>query len=653
MMKKSLLILITAFTSMEMMAQVAPATGSGFDYHALFSPLFYTYNGNEYRAANGEPGSAYWQNKASYQIDAALNDSKNEVTATVTLEYKNNSPHQLPYLWLQLDQNLFNDTSRGHAKIPATGRSRYGDASSEFKGGYRLQSVKLVNGQTQTNASYIITDTRMQVRLDKPLASKGGELKLKIAYSYTIPQYGADRTGILNTINGDIFSVAQWYPRMCVFDDIRGWNTDPYLGASEFYLEYGDFDVNITAPSGMIVVGSGELQNPKEVLTAQQLQRYNQAKESDKTIIIRGKDEITKAKAPPGKSTLTWNFKISNSRDFAWAASRSFIWDAAKINLPDGKKGLAMSVYPVESDGKGAWGRSTEYTKASIENYSKRWFAYPYYSAVNVASNVGGMEYPGIVFCGAKATGSGLWGVTDHEFGHTWFPMIVGSNERRYGWMDEGFNTFINGISSGDFNKGEYKAQRRDAHQIGYMFGPQSEAIYNTPDAMKERNIGNLLYFKPGYALGLLRDHILGKDRFDYAFKKYIRDWAYKHPTPWDFFRSMENSAGEDLAWFWRGMILDNYALDQVLKNVEYVNNDPAQGALISIENADQMAMPVIVEYTTASGKTARKTLPVEIWQNNNTWILKVYTKEALSKVVIDPDHVFPDVDDSNNTWTK
>ncbi len=652
MMKKSLLILITALTATGLMAQVAP-TGSGSDYHALFSPLFYTYNGNEYRAANGEPGPAYWQNKASYQIDAVLNDGKNEVTATLTLDYKNNSPQQLPYLWLQLDQNLFNDTSRGYAKIPATGHSRYGDASSEFKGGFSIQSVKLVNGQTETNAGYIITDTRMQVRLDKPLASKGGELKLKIAYSYTIPQYGADRTGILNTTNGDIFSVAQWYPRMCVFDDIRGWNTDPYLGAGEFYLEYGNFDVNITAPSGMIVVGSGELQNPKEVLTAQQLQRYNQAKESDKTIIIRGKDEVAKVKTQPGKQTLTWNYKISNSRDFAWAASRSFIWDAAKINLPEGKKGLAMSVYPVESDGKGAWGRSTEYTKASIENYSKRWFAYPYYSAVNVASNVGGMEYPGIVFCGARATGSGLWGVTDHEFGHTWFPMIVGSNERRYGWMDEGFNTFINGISTADFNKGEYKSKGRDAHQIGYMFGPQSEAIYNTPDAMKERNIGNLLYFKPGYALGLLRDQILGQDRFDYAFKKYIRDWAYKHPTPWDFFRSMENSAGEDLAWFWRGMILNNYALDQVVKNVEYVNNDPAQGALISIENADQMAMPVIVEYTTASGKTARKTLPVEIWQNNTTWVFKANTKEALSKVVIDPDHVFPDVDSSNNTWTK
>jgi hypothetical protein len=219
--------------------------------------------------------------------------------------------------------------------------------------------------------------------------------------------------------------------------------------------------------------------------------------------------------------------------------------------------------------------------------------------------------------------------------------------------MDEGFNTFINGISTAEFNNGEYQSRKRDPHQIGYMFGPQSESIYNAPDAIKERNIGNLLYFKPGYAMELLRNHILGEDRFDYAFKKYIRDWAYKHPTPWDFFRSMENSAGEDLAWFWKGMILNNYALDQAIKRVEYVNGDPREGALISIANAEQMAMPVIVEYTTVSGKTGRKTLPVEIWQNNDTWTFKVDTQEALKKVVIDPDHVFPDVDDSNNTWMK
>jgi hypothetical protein len=635
------------------MAQTQTPT-SNYDYHALFSPLFYTTNGNEYRAANGEPGPAYWQNKADYIIDAALDDAKNEVKGTIVLTYKNNSPQHLPYIWLQLDQNLFNDSSRGQAKMPPTGRSRYGDANSVFNGGFKLASVKLISGSAETNADYQVIDTRMQVRLAKPIAAKGGELKLKIEYSYIIPKYGADRTGILNTKNGNIFAVAQWYPRMCVFDDVRGWNTDPYLGASEFYLEYGDFNVNITVPSSFIVVGSGELLNPAEVMTAQQLQRYNQAKESDKTIIIRSADEVTDAKSRPSKPLLTWKFKITNSRDFAWAASKSFIWDAAKINLPSGKKALAMSVYPVESDGQNGWARSTEYTKTSIENYSKRWYEFPYPAAVNVASNVGGMEYPGIVFCSARATNAGLWGVTDHEFGHTWYPMIVGSNERRFGWMDEGFNTFINDISAGDFNNGEYNHPVGDAHKTAaYMFSPQLESIYNTPDGMKERNIGNLLYRKPGYALGLLRNYILGVNRFDYAFRKYTSDWAFKHPTPWDFFRSIENSAGEDLSWFWRGVFLNNYALDQAVTKVEYFNGDAKQGALITIENNAQMAMPVIAEYTTASGKTDRKILPVEIWQNNTSWIFKLPTTEEITKLVIDPDHVFPDSNEANNVWVK
>lgn len=631
----------------------AMAQQTNYDYQKLFSPLFYTHNGNEYRSASGEPGPAYWQNRADYKIDTRLDEAKNEVSATMTLTYKNNSPQQLPFIWLSLDQNLFTDSSRGAAKMPATGRSRYGDAASTFQGGVRLKSVKVQEGSAQSDANYLVTDTRMQIRLAKPLSAKTGEIKIRIEYAYTIPQYGADRTGILETRNGNIYSVAQWYPRVCVYDDIRGWNTDPYLGAAEFYLEYGDFEVNITAPATHVVVGSGELQNPQEVLTPVELKRYNQAKDSDKTVIIRGKDEVANAKLRIQKPELTWKFKIKDARDFAWASSKAFIWDGARMNFPSGKKGLAMSVYPVESDGKDGWGRSTEYTKGSIENYSKRWLEYPYYSAVNVASNVGGMEYPAIVFCGARAKTSGLWGVTDHEFGHIWFPMIVGSNEKRHGWMDEGFNTFINRIASEDFNNGEYKQMPTDGHRVSYMFGPESEPMYTTPDGMRERSIGNLLYFKPGYAMGLLRDHIIGQDRFDYALKKYIVDWSYKHPTPEDFFRSIENSTGEDLAWFWRGVVINNWAFDQAVQKVEYPNGDPKQGALVTIENREPVAMPVVVEYTTVSGKTGRKKLPVEIWQNNVSWIFRIDAGEELAKVVIDPDRVFPDRNSTNNIWTK
>ncbi|MDX2048028.1 MAG: M1 family metallopeptidase [Chitinophagaceae bacterium] len=632
------------------------STTSKYDPHDLFSPLFYKTTGTVYRAANGEPGPMYWQNRADYQITANFDDAKNEISGSVLLTYKNNSPHTLPYIWIQLDQNLFNASSRGAAKLPATGRSRYGDAQSSFDGGYKIGAVKIITTSagktTETNADTVITDTRMQIRLLKPLEAKGDVIKIKIDYSYNIPAEGADRTGILKTSNGNIYAIAQWYPRVCVFDDVQGWNTQPYLGASEFYLEYGDFEVNITAPANHIVVASGELLNPSEVLTPEQLTRYNKAKESDATVFIRTRTEVTDPKSRPQKPTLTWKYKISNARDFSWASSKAFIWDAAKMNLPGGKKALAMSVYPVESAGNDAWGKGTEFTKGSIENYSKRWLEYPYPAAVNVACNISGMEYPGIVFCSDRSKGEDLWGVTDHEFGHTWFPMIVGSNERKYGWMDEGFNTFINNIAAEDFNNGEFKGGRVDYHQMAkYMFGDNTEAILNTPDGMKEFNIGLALYFKPGYALGLLRDHILGPNRFDYAFKKYIRDWAYKHPTPWDFFRSIENSAGEDLGWFWKSMFMENYRLDQAVTRVEYVNSIPAQGALITVENLDRMVMPVVVQYTTKSGKAERKILPVEIWQNNIALKFRVNTTEEIIKVVVDPDRVFPDYNSANNEW--
>jgi hypothetical protein len=493
----------------------------------------------------------------------------------------------------------------------------------------------------------------MQLRLARAPAARTGSVSVKIDYSYVIPEYGSDRTGILKTKNGNIYAIAQWYPRVCVFDDLQGWNTLPYLGASEFYLEYGDLEATLTVPASHIVVASGELLNAQEVLTPLQLKRYNQAKGSDTTVTIRGESEVKDPGSRPAKATCTWKFAISNARDFAWATSKSFIWDAAKINLPSGKKCLATSVYPAESAGVKGWGRATEYTKGSIENYSKRWFEFPYPVASNVASNVGGMEYPGIVFCGSTAKTGGLFGVTDHEFGHTWFPMIVGSNERKYGWMDEGFNTFINTLAGEDFNKGEYKSEKTDWHQYAkyVLFTASSEAMLNTPDVLKEGNIGVALYLKPGYALTLLREQILGHDRFDYAFKKYIRDWKFKHPSPYDFFRSIENAAGEDLSWFWRGMFLENYKLDQAISKVDYINNDAKNGALITIENLDQLAMPVILEFTTKSGKTERKTLPVEIWQNNASWKVKLNTSEELEKVVIDPDHSFPDVNSANNTW--
>ena len=651
---KFLFILSLIFISSFSFAQ---SDSSVYDHHDLFSPDFYPSSVNEYRTSDGQPGPKYWTNKANYTIAATLDDVKDAISGSVTITYTNNSPKPMDFVWLYLDQNLYRLDSRGQAKTPATGRSRYGDVNSTFEGGFNIQSVKLLSNikekAASTDITKVISDTRMQLRLPAPIAANGGSVQFKIDYSYLIPKYGSDRTGILDTKNGKIYAIAQWYPRMCVFDDIEGWNTLPYLGAGEFYLDYGDYDYSITAPARQIIVGSGDLINPQEVLTATQLKRYNQAKNSDKTVIIRTAEEVTDPASRPQKGNLTWHFKIKNARDVSWAASTSFIWDAARINLPSGRKALAMSVYPAESNGNNAWERSTEYTKACLEGYSKRWFEYPYTSAVNVASNVGGMEYPGIVFCGYSAKGASLWGVTDHEFGHTWFPMIVGSNERKYGWMDEGFNTFINGISTEDFNNGEYKQKTTDKSPLyRYMFNKNSETVMSAPDALREANIGVALYMKPGYALGLLRNEIIGQELFDYSFREYIKRWAYKHPTPWDFFRTIENGVGEDLGWFWKGMFIENYKLDQAITDVNYVNEDSTQGALITVENLDKMIMPIYLQYETISGKTGMVKIPVDVWQNGNLWVERLNTTEKLKSVTIDPEHVFPDLNAGNNRWT-
>ena len=632
---------------------------STYNYHDAFAPFFYTKNGTEYRAATGEPGPKYWQNKANYKLDVHLNDETNEINGYEILDYTNNSPQKLDFIWMQLDQNLFKLDSRGTAIIPVEG-SRNGGRKQVFDAGYKIKSVKLLTGaksEKELAVKYSIEDTRMQIFLPNELAANGAALKLKIEYSFISPDYGSDRMGVLATKNGKIFTVAQWFPRVCVFDDVMGWNTLPYTGPGEFYLEYGDIDFSVTAASKMIVVGSGELMNPQEVYTPEQMKRWALAANSDKTVIIRSAEEVTDAQSrPTSKKELTWHFKIKNTRDAAWGASASFIVDAAKMNLPSGKKSLAISAYPVESNGDTAWARSTEYVKKSIEFNSAKWYEYTYPAATNVAGIVGGMEYPGIVFCGSKAKKGGLWGVTDHEFGHNWFPMIVGSNERLYGWMDEGFNTFINSISTYEFNNGEYRSKRvKDMHVIGKNYtNPEAEPILTYVDNYKEKNNGLLSYSKPSEGLILLREQIIGKERFDRAFQTYIKRWAFKHPTPDDFFRTIENVSGETLQWFWRGWFVNNWRLDVAVRNLTYVDNaDFTKGSFITLDNLDKMAMPVILEIKTVSGKTDRIKLPAEIWERNTSWRFKYASTEAIESVTYDPDAVLPDFNPDNNVWKK
>lgn len=622
-------------------------TRARYNAKEAFDPQFYPYPGNEYRSASGEPGPKYWQNRADYKISCTIDTINHSITGSEELIYTNNSPDNLKFLWLQLDQNIYQKDSRGSATTTASG-GRW--ANTDFTEGVIIKSVSVeVNGKKYT-PEYTITDTRMQIWLQEALRN-AGKIKLDIEWSFAVPEYGTDRMGRLQTKKGWIYEIAQWYPRMCVYDDLQGWNVLPYTGQGEFYLEYGDIEFTVTAPADMIVVGSGELLNPAECFSAIEAKRYADAKNSERTVMIRSADEVN-AGMKPVKAANTWKFKIQRTRDVAWAASKAFVLDGARINLPSGKKCVALSAYPVESIVTNGWQRSTEFTKAAIEHYSAKWFEYPYPAATNVAGIVGGMEYPGIVFCGYRARGSELWGVTDHEFGHIWFPMIVGSNERKYAWMDEGFNTFANDLSTEAFNNGEFY-QKQSEEEARSSFGESIDGIYTIPDVVQQRSLGVTAYYKPAQMLHALRDNVLGAKRFDAAFKEYINRWAYRHPAPWDFFRTMENVGGEDLSWFWRGWVLNSWKIDQAVKSVTYRNNLPVNGAVITIENLEQMPMPVTVLIKENSGKEQRLSFPVEIWQRSGTYTFTVPTTSEIKEVKIDPDKTLPDWNRVNNVWLR
>ena len=644
----SLLALLVCSASLSLHAQ------SNYDHRETFHPQFYPYPGNEMRSASGEPGPRYWQNRADYSIQCRLDTATHSITGELIVTYTNNSNDALRFIWLQLDQNIYKIDSRASATTTEAG-GRW--ANGGFTDGYQISGLQIESmGAWSAPSQQSITDTRMQVWLKNPLA-KGEKLRLKMSYQFAIPEYGTDRMGRLLTKNGWVYEIAQWFPRMCVYDDLQGWNTMPYLGAGEFYLEYGDIDFSITAPANIIVVGSGELLNPKECYTLTQQKRWEQAAASNTTVMIRSASEVSDASSRPTAASLTWKFKISNARDAAWAASKAFIIDAAKIDLPSGKKSLAISAYPEESIGKNGWQRSTEMVKGSIEYYSKKWFEYPYPAATNVAGIVGGMEYPGIVFCSSKSIGEELWGVTDHEFGHTWFPMIVGSNERKYAWMDEGFNTFINDLSTEAFNNGEFKPtffpEPSAPFMVKMVFGEKSDGLYNIPDVIQQNNLGITAYLKPGQMLTMLRNEVLGAERFDMAFKEYIRRWAFKHPSPWDFFHTIENVSGEDLGWFWRGWVLNNWKLDVAVRDVRYKKGDIANGIEVTIENLEKMVMPVNVKVIETNGTEHILSLPVEIWQRGAKWTFDVPTTSEIKQVSVDPEKKLPDFDRANNTWKK
>jgi Peptidase family M1 domain len=638
-MKKTLLFFLISFSAL------AQPTASVYDPALVFNPLLNFQPSSAYRSASGIPGPAYWQNRADYDISCELLPTDNKIKGEVKIKYTNNSPDVLRFIWLQLDQNKFKTDSKGSKNTPLDA-GRYGLPG--FEGGYKLSDIVVQNSKgVQILSTNFIDDTRLQLILKEALKPKEN-ISISMKFEFLIPSNGADRMGIFDTKAGAIYQIAQWYPRVCVYDDLEGWNVLPYLGAGEFYLEYGDINYAVKVPKNYTVVGSGALNNPTEVLGTKQQDALKKAANSDKTItVISNSDRKDLNKNTSG--TAIWKFTCTNTRDVAWSASAAFLWDASSAKLPSGKRVMVQSVYPDESSGKDAWNKATEYTKHSIEFYSELLFEFPYPSATNVAGIVSGMEYPGIVFCGSDSKEADLFGVTDHEFGHTWFPMIVGSNERKYAWMDEGFNTYINGLSAKAFDKGKYY-RKFNVAALGVMT-TNVQPINSIADAALESELGILAYFKPALGLNMLADAVVGEERLNFALSEYMHAWAFKHPSPYDFFHSMNNSLGEDLNWFWTGFYLNSYQIDQSIKSVICKNNDCKEGTLIAIDNLQKLPMPVELEIKEKGKDLVNIKLPVEIWQKGSTWTFLYPSTKELESVKLNPRKILPDVNNMNNFW--
>jgi hypothetical protein len=589
---------------------------------------------NRYRSSSGVPGPDYWQQRADYTIAASLDTAAAQLTGSVEIRYTNNSPDTLRYVWVQVDQNLYRNGSKGSALFPAD--SRWGVRG--FQGGYDLTGVQ-VNGKS---ARPRINDTMMRLDLPTPLAPGGGKATISIRYSFKVPEHGSDRMGR----DSALFEIAQWYPRMAVYDDVRGWNTDPYLGQGEFYLEYGDVDYSVTVPAGYTVAGSGVLQNPEEVLTAEQRRRLAAASRNTDVVQIITQPEAAAAKTRRVAGTKTWRFRAQRVHDVAWAGAPDFRWDAT---TSDGV--LAQAYYEFPKAGK-AWEHAAEQTAWSIRQYSELFFPYPYPQATSVAGPVGGMEYPMFVMVhyGSDDPAS-IFGTINHEHGHEWFPMIVGSNERRYAWMDEGFNTYLNAFA----NEARYPGQNAYPDYLrnwgdAVRQGTQSP-LMTAPDNIDPSALGAIGYRKPAVVLLTLRNHVVGSELFDTAFREYTRAWAFKHPTPGDFFRSIENSAGEDLSWFWHSFFYTTDVLDIGIESVSTRTSEGQTFAVIMLRRNTPIPFPVRLRVAYTDGTTQDFSLPVNIWARGNRFEAVLPVRGPVTGVRLWPDPSVPDWNPSNDTW--
>jgi hypothetical protein len=648
---------------------------------------------NSQRTASGAPGVNYTQQKVDYIMDIVLDDEHQKITGNETILYHNNSKDELAYLWVQLDQNVRAKDSKSRDiatnRVPKVMNKKWFDrsfSSTPFDGGFNIMSVTNIDG---SKLPHTINQTMMRIDLPKPLAS-GKTFSFKIEWWYNINNHRKDggRSGFehFTENNNNNYVIAQFFPRLCVYDNVEGWQNDQFWGRSEFALEFGDYTVNITTPKDHMLGATGVLQNEKEVLTKNELNRLSKARKTyDKPVLIRTQEEATKIEKTKSKKTKTWKFVAKNVRDYAFATSRKFIWDAMAVDI-NGKSVMAYSLYSKEANP--LYGEhSTRAVAQTLKTYSKYTFDYPYHKAISVDGQMG-MEYPQICFNPGRPEADGTYSdrvkyrmikVTIHEVGHNFFPMIVNSDERQWTWMDEGLNSYVEMLAELAYDKNFPITRGYPKNIVKYMSGDQSKIA---PIMSKGDNVyefGNNAYGKPATALWILRETIMGHELFDHAFRTYSQRWMFKHPTPADFFRSMEDASGVDLDWFWRGWFYSTDVNDIGIKSVKKYHTNIVGDNVNFIEDKTEglgfgakkgkdskyhyeitynkpggLVMPIIVQFTYKDGSSERKVYPAQIWRYNDKEVTKVFsTSKELSKITIDPKQETADVDTSNNNWPK
>ncbi|MBK8101330.1 MAG: M1 family metallopeptidase [Planctomycetes bacterium] len=599
----------------------------------IFSPLDLP-TPNQFRTGSGAPGPAYWQQQVDYKIAVSLDPATRTIAGKEHITYHNNSPDPLDYVWVHLEQNILRKDSIG-AQID--GGAAVGGPTDHNDG---MQVALVASGQSVL--PFTVYDTLMRVDLLSPLAP-GARYEFDIHWSFVVPRQVFRRYGTMDVKDGTIWELAQWFPAVAVYDDVHGWNTLPYIGTGEFYTNFGNYDLHITVPRNHLVVASGVLQNSEEVFTETQQQRLAQARQTQDTVLIRGPEEVADpASRPAGDGPVTWKFRAQNVRTVAWASSEAFILDACTASTGT----LVQSAYA--RDSLPVWGKSTQMLRTAIEGYSKRWFPYPYPVATNVGGIEGGMEYPMIIFCSGqnRRNDRGLYGVTTHEIGHNWFPMLINTDERRHAWMDEGFNTFINKYSTVEWFP---NAKTPNPGDFAGMLRAPGVPIVTHADRLNGMQLGLLQYEKTGVGLQILRESVLGEERFDFAFRTYIRRWAFKSPQPADFFRTMEDASGQDLAWFFRGWFLEDALFDQAVVSVR--QGDAEKPARVSFENLERMVLPLSFRATFADGRVEDRRLPVEAWFQSDRLTVTLEQPGEVKEIKVDPNRRLPDIKRDNNSW--